>query len=88
MAQAVFALSDAQYYPAPVAFMLEDLTKCRPASSKWPALRARTWCILGCLFLIVGIFGMLVRARSALVGLAGPSSRGRPERPRHHGLVV
>ncbi len=24
MAQAVFALSDAQYYPAPVAFMLDD----------------------------------------------------------------
>ncbi len=44
MAQAVFALSDAQYYPAPATFMLEDLTKCKPASSKWPAHRERRWC--------------------------------------------
>ena len=71
MAQAVFALSDAQYYPAPAAFMLEDFDQVQASVFQVARAPGKKVVYLGCFFLIVGIFGMLyVRDRRLWVWLA------------------
>jgi cytochrome c biogenesis protein len=64
MAQAVISLSDAFFYPAPMAFALKDFTQVQ-ASVFQVARAPGKWVVyLGCLFLIIGVFAMLyVRER-------------------------
>jgi cytochrome c biogenesis protein len=64
MAQAVVSLSDAFFYPAPMAFALKDFTQVQ-ASVFQVARAPGKWVVyLGCLFLILGVFAMLyVRER-------------------------
>jgi cytochrome c biogenesis protein len=64
MAQAVIALSDAFFYPAPMAFALKDFTQVQ-ASVFQVARAPGKWIVyMGCLFLIIGVFAMLyVRER-------------------------
>ncbi len=64
MAQAVISLSDAFFYPAPMAFALKDFTQVQ-ASVFQVARAPGKWVVyLGCLFLILGVFAMLyVRER-------------------------
>ena len=71
MAQAVFALSDAQYYPAPVAFMLDDFEQVQASVFQVARAPGKNVVYLGCFFLIVGVFGMLyVRDKRLWVWLA------------------
>src|SRR5574344_2075030 len=71
MAQAVFALSDAQYYPAPVAFMLDDVEQVQASVFQVGRAPGKNVVYLGCFFLIVGVFGMLyVRDKRLWVWLA------------------
>jgi cytochrome c biogenesis protein len=64
MAQAVISLSDAFFYPAPMAFALKDFTQVQ-ASVFQVARAPGKWIVYtGCLFLIIGVFAMLyVRER-------------------------
>ena len=59
MTQAVFALSDAQFYPAPMAFMMEDFTKVQASVFQVARAPGKNIVYLGCLFLIIGVFAML-----------------------------
>ena len=79
MTQAVLSLSDAFFYPAPMAFMLTDFTQVQ-ASVFQVARAPGKWVVYtGCLFLIMGVFAMLyIRERRiwvwlASVGVAGQS---------------
>jgi cytochrome c biogenesis protein len=64
MSQAVVSLSDAFFYPAPMAFALKDFTQVQ-ASVFQVARAPGKWVVYtGCLFLIMGVFAMLyVRER-------------------------
>jgi cytochrome c biogenesis protein len=71
LTQAVLALSDAHFYPAPVALMLTDFTQVQASVFQVARAPGKTVVYLGCLFLIVGIFSMLyVRERRLWVWLA------------------
>ena len=71
MAQAVFALSDAQYYPATAAFILDDFQQVQASVFQVARAPGKKVVYLGCFFLIVGVFGMLyVRDRRLWVWLA------------------
>jgi cytochrome c biogenesis protein len=68
MTQAVVALSDSFFYPAPFAFTLKEFTQVQ-ASIFQLARAPGKWVVYsGCLFLIIGIFAMLyVRERRVWV---------------------
>ena len=71
MSQAVLSLSDAQFYPAPMAFELTDFTQVQASVFQVARAPGRNIVYLGCAFLIVGIFAMLyVRERRVWVWLA------------------
>ena len=71
MTQAVFALSDAQFYPAPMAFMMEDFTQVQASVFQVARAPGKNIVYLGCLFLIIGVFAMLyVRDRRLWIWLA------------------
>jgi len=71
MTQAVLSLSDAQIYPAPLAFELKDFTQVQASVFQVARAPGRNIVYLGCLFLIIGIFAMLyVRERRLWVWLA------------------
>ena len=71
MTQAVFALSDAQFYPAPMAFMLEDFTQVQASVFQVARAPGKNVVYLGCALLIIGVFAMLyVRDRRLWVWLA------------------
>jgi cytochrome c biogenesis protein len=76
MAQSVISLSDAFFYPAPMAFALKDFTQVQ-ASVFQVARAPGKWVVYtGCLFLIIGVFAMLyVRERRLWVWVtaAAPS---------------
>lgn len=76
MAQAVISLSDAFFYPAPMAFALKDFTQVQ-ASVFQVARAPGKWIVYtGCLFLIIGVFAMLyVRERRLWVWVT-PSGDG------------
>ena len=77
MTQAVFSLSDAQFYPAPMAFMLDDFTHVQASVFQVTRGPGKNVVYLGCLFLIVGIFAMLyVRDRRLWIWLV-PAGEGR-----------
>ena len=59
MTQAVLSLSDAQIYPAPVAFELKDFTQVQASVFQVARAPGKNVVYLGCLFLILGVFAML-----------------------------
>ena len=76
MTQAVFALSDVQHYPAPVALQLTDFKQVQASVFQVARAPGKNIVYLGCAFLILGIFAMLyVRERRIWVWLA-PASAG------------
>lgn len=71
MTQSVFALSDAQFYPAPMAFMLQDFTQVQASVFQVARAPGKNIVYLGCLFLILGVFAMLyVRDRRLWIWVA------------------
>ncbi|MET3394018.1 cytochrome c biogenesis protein [Variovorax sp. 1140] len=71
LTQAVLAISDAHFYPAPVAMMMTDFTQVQASVFQVARAPGKNIVYLGCLLLIVGIFAMLyVRERRLWVWLA------------------
>lgn len=71
MTQAVLALSDINFYPAPVALELTDFTHVQASVFQVARAPGKTVVYLGCLLLILGVFAMLyVRERRLWVWLA------------------
>lgn len=71
MTQAVLSLSDAQAYPAPMAFELRDFRQVQASVFQVARAPGKNVVYLGCALLIVGIFAMLyVRERRVWVWLA------------------
>ena len=77
MSQAVLALSDSFFYPAPMTFMLKDFTQVQ-ASVFQVARAPGKWIVYaGCLFLIIGVFAMLyVRERRLWIWISSPAADG------------
>ena len=76
MTQSVFSLSDAQFYPAPMAFMLEDFKQVQASVFQVARAPGKNVVYLGCLFLILGVFAMLyVRDRRLWIWVV-PSDNG------------
>lgn len=70
LTQAVLALSDAHFYPAPVAMMMTDFTQVQASVFQVARAPGKNIVYLGCLLLIIGIFAMLyVRERRLWVWL-------------------
>jgi cytochrome c biogenesis protein len=79
LTQAVLAISDAHFYPAPVAMMLTDFKQVQASVFQVARAPGKKIVYLGCLLLITGIFAMLyVRERRLWVWLAesGPGASG------------
>ena len=75
LTQAVLAISDANFYPAPVAMQLVDFKQVQASVFQVARAPGKSVVYLGCLFLIVGIFAMLyVRERRLWIWLA-PTAR-------------
>ncbi|CAM3410761.1 cytochrome c biogenesis protein ResB [Paracidovorax anthurii] len=71
MTQAVLSLSDAQIYPAPMAFELADFTQVQASVFQVARAPGKNVVYLGCALLILGVFAMLyVRERRVWVWLA------------------
>jgi cytochrome c biogenesis protein len=70
LTQAVLAISDAYFYPAPVAMMMTDFTQVQASVFQVARAPGKNVVYLGCLLLIIGIFAMLyVRERRLWVWL-------------------
>lgn len=68
MTQALLALSDAQLYPAPLAFALEDFEQVQASVFQLARAPGKWLVYLGCALLIAGVFAMLyVRERRVWV---------------------
>jgi cytochrome c biogenesis protein len=77
MSQMVLSLSDAHFYPAPMAFELKDFTQVQASVFQVARAPGKTIVYLGCAFLILGVFAMLyVRERRVWVWLAPRGSFG------------
>ncbi|MFT4242954.1 MAG: cytochrome c biogenesis protein ResB [Acidovorax sp.] len=71
MTQAVLSLSDAQIYPAPLAFELKDFTQVQASVFQVARAPGKNVVYLGCALLILGVFAMLyVRERRVWVWLS------------------
>lgn len=71
LTQAVLAISDAYFYPAPMVLMLTDFKQVQASVFQVARAPGKRVVYLGCLLLIVGIFAMLyVRERRLWVWLA------------------
>jgi len=71
LTQAVLAISDAHFYPAPVALMLTDFKQVQASVFQVARAPGKKVVYLGCLLLITGIFAMLfIRERRLWVWLA------------------
>ena len=71
MSQLVLSLSDAHFYPAPMAFQLTNFTQVQASVFQVARAPGKKVVYLGCFFLIIGIFAMLyVRERRVWVWLA------------------
>ena len=78
MTQSVFALSDAQFYPAPMAWMLDDFTQVQASVFQVARAPGKNIVYLGCLFLIIGVFAMLyVRDRRLWIWVAPDGDTAR-----------
>ena len=76
MTQAVLSLSDAQVYPAPLAFELKDFTQVQASVFQVARAPGKHIVYLGCALLILGIFAMLyVRERRVWVWIAPQDGR-------------
>jgi cytochrome c biogenesis protein len=76
MSQAVLALSDAPFYPAPMTFLLKDFKQVQASVFQVARAPGQSIVYLGCAFLIMGIFAMLyVRDRRLWVWLS-PQGEG------------
>lgn len=70
MTQAVVALSDSFFYPAPFAFTLKEFTQVQASIFQLARAPGKWVVYTGCLFLILGIFAMLyVRERRVWIWL-------------------
>jgi cytochrome c biogenesis protein len=77
LTQAVVALSDAAFYPAPMALMLTDFRQVQASVFQVARAPGKNIVYLGCLLLIVGIFAMLyVRERRLWVWLTPAGDAG------------
>jgi cytochrome c biogenesis protein len=77
LTQAVLAISDATFYPAPVAMLMTDFQQVQASVFQVARAPGKNVVYLGCLFLIVGIFAMLyVRDRRLWVWLAPAGDGG------------
>ncbi|HUD34204.1 MAG TPA: cytochrome c biogenesis protein ResB [Variovorax sp.] len=77
LTQAVLAISDATFYPAPVAMLMTDFQQVQASVFQVARAPGKNVVYLGCLFLIVGIFAMLyVRDRRLWVWLAPEGDGG------------
>ena len=75
LTQLVLALSDAHFYPAPVAMMMTDFKQVQASVFQVARAPGKNIVYLGCLLLIIGIFAMLyVRERRLWIWLA-PAER-------------
>lgn len=75
LTQAVLAISDAHFYPAPVAMMLTDFKQVQASVFQVARAPGKSVVYLGCLLLITGIFAMLyVRERRLWIWLAKDDS--------------
>ena len=71
MSQALRALSDVQFYPAPLVFELTDFKQVQASVFEVARAPGKNIVYLGCAFLILGVFAMLyVRERRIWVWLA------------------
>jgi cytochrome c biogenesis protein len=71
MAQAVLALSDAPFYPAPMTFLLKDFKQVQASVFQVARAPGQSVVYLGCALLIIGIFAMLyVRERRLWIWLS------------------
>ena len=69
--QTILALSDINFYPAPVAMELTDFTQVQASVFQVARAPGKTVVYLGCLLLILGVFAMLyVRERRLWIWLA------------------
>jgi cytochrome c biogenesis protein len=76
MTQAVLALSDAYFYPAPMALQLVDFKQVQASVFQVARAPGKTIVYLGCALLILGVFAMLyVRERRLWVWLT-PQGQG------------
>ena len=76
MTQAVLSLSDAQIYPAPLAFELKDFTQVQASVFQVARAPGKNIVYLGCALLILGIFSMLyVRERRIWIWVAPQGDR-------------
>jgi cytochrome c biogenesis protein len=79
MSQAVLALSDVQFYPAPMALQLVDFTQVQASVFQVARAPGKNIVYLGCALLILGIFAMLyVRERRLWVWVT-PADAGAGE---------
>ena len=75
MSQMVLSLSDAHFYPAPMAFELKEFNQVQASVFQVARAPGKTIVYLGCAFLILGVFAMLyVRERRVWVWLAPRSA--------------
>ena len=80
LTQAVLAISDAHFYPAPVAMMMTDFTQVQASVFQVARAPGKNVVYLGCLLLIVGIFAMLyVRERRLWVWLTPDGTAAESE---------
>jgi cytochrome c biogenesis protein len=80
MTQAVVALSDSFFYPAPFAFTLKEFNQVQASIFQLARAPGKWVVYTGCLFLILGIFAMLyVRERRVWVWISpdGESSKAQ-----------
>ena len=88
MAQAVLALSDANQYPAPMAFELKDFTQVQASVFQVARAPGKTIVYLGCALLILGVFAMLyIRERRVWVWLA-PRGELSGSQPSSHATMA
>ncbi|MEK9804388.1 MAG: cytochrome c biogenesis protein ResB, partial [Curvibacter sp.] len=70
MTQAVLALSDAHFYPSPMALQLVDFQQVQASVFQVARAPGKTIVYLGCALLILGVFAMLyVRERRLWIWL-------------------
>jgi cytochrome c biogenesis protein len=77
LTQAVLAISDANFYPAPVAMQLVDFKQVQASVFQVARAPGKSVVYLGCLLLIIGIFAMLyVRERRLWIWLTPHNPKG------------
>ncbi|MBS0317810.1 MAG: cytochrome c biogenesis protein ResB, partial [Proteobacteria bacterium] len=82
MMQAVLALSDAQFYPAPLAFELKNFKQVQASVFQVARAPGKNIVYLGCVLLILGVFSMLyVRERRVWVWI-------RPQDGKAHATMA